>query len=286
MLKELVLSAHRRILRDLQRRPSESGIAAFVREFLAFGYKEAISCIFPVFIFGMLAITRFVSVPGIPRYDVLLIACLLMQWFMYSSKMESRNELYVICIFHFMGIAMEIYKVHHGSWAYPEPGYSKVFGVPLYSGFMYASVASYLCQAWRNFELKFEHWPSIPVNAGYTVAIYGNFYSNVYLLDLRLLIIPLLLLGFRRTVVYFNTNGNIRHMPMSLSFLLIAFFIWLAENFGTALGAWRYPHQHAGWSAVKLQIMSSWFLLVIVSILIIAMLKQAKLEMEMHRPDR
>lgn len=283
MLKHRIVAAHKAVLRTLHRRHSDGALLSFVRELFAFGYKEAISCIFPVFIFGMLALSRLISVPGIPRYDLLLIVCLLMQWFMYRVGLETKHEVYVICLFHLLGVSMEVFKVQHGSWAYPEEAYSKFFGVPLYSGFMYASVASYICQAWRHFELKFSAWPATPESACFALAIYGNFYSNAYILDLRLLIIPLLLFGFRRTWVYFHTNGVVRKMPMGLSFALIAFFIWLAENIGTFLGAWRYPHQNQEWSVVKLQLMSSWFLLVIVSIIIVAMLKSAKQELEIFR---
>ena len=194
----------------------------------------------------------------------------------YHAGLETKHEVYMICVFHLLGVSMEIFKVSHGAWAYPDFGYSKVFGVPLYSGFMYASVASYVCQAWRNFNLRLILWPSQPLGASFAIIIYGNFYTNVYTHDLRLLILPLLCLGFWRTWVLFDTNGVTRRMPMILSFLLIAFFIWLAENMATFLGAWRYPHQQEGWSAVKLQIMSSWFLLVIVSVIIVAVLKRFK----------
>lgn len=285
MLRQKLSQFNSSTLATLHRRDSDSALAAFTRELFAFGYKEAISCAFPVFIFGMLAISRFFEIPGLPRYDFLLIACIAMQWFMYRSGMETKHEVYVICIFHILGISMEIFKVHHGAWAYPDAGYSKVWGVPLYSGFMYASVASYICQAWRQFDLKFSAWPSMPESACFAAAIYGNFYFNVYVFDLRLLIIPLLLFGFWHTWVYFETNGITRRMPMGLSFVLIAFFIWLAENFGTLMGAWRYPHQHQGWSLVKLQLMSSWFLLVIVSVIIVAMLKSAKKELVLRHPE-
>jgi uncharacterized membrane protein YoaT (DUF817 family) len=36
-----------------------------------------------------------------------------------------------------------------GSWAYPEPALTKIFGVPLYSGFLHAAVGSYVVAAWR-----------------------------------------------------------------------------------------------------------------------------------------
>ncbi len=64
-----------------------------------------------------------------------------MQWVMYKTGLETKDELKVITVFHLIGLLLEIYKVHFGSWSYPEERYSKVFGVPLYSGFMYASVA-------------------------------------------------------------------------------------------------------------------------------------------------
>ena len=55
--------------------------------------------------------------------------------------LETKKEVGVICFFHLLGVSMEIFKVSHGAWTYPDDGFSKVMGVPLYSGFMYASVA-------------------------------------------------------------------------------------------------------------------------------------------------
>lgn len=265
---------HEKILTLLHLRESDPRFVSFLRELFAFGYKEAISCLFPVFIFGMLAITRVVPIPFIPRYDLLLVACLAMQFLMYRIGLESKREVAVICFFHFLGVSMEIFKVSHGAWSYPDAGYTKVLGVPLYSGFMYASVASYICQAWKHFDLKLERWPAIPQSGCFAVAIYGNFFTNAYFSDIRLIIIPLLMIGFWKTWVSFETNGRVRRMPMVLSFFLIAFFIWIAENIGTFLGAWRYPYQSGEWSVVRLQLMSSWFLLVIVSVIIVAILKK------------
>jgi len=238
---------------------------------------------FPVFIFSLLAVTKLFTIPGVPRYDLLLVACVAMQYAMYRSGLETKKEVAVICFFHLLGVSMEIFKVSHGAWAYPEPGYSKVMGVPLYSGFMYASVASYICQAWRHFDLKLDAWPSLPQSSSFAFAIYGNFYTNAFVADVRLVIIPLLLVAFWKTWVRFETNGIVRRMPMVLSFFLIAFFVWIAENVGTFLGAWRYPHQESGWSPVRLQLMSSWFLLVIVSIIIVAVLK--RIEEKTHTTD-
>lgn len=253
----------------LRLREGEGYGKAGLREFLAFGYKEALSCIFPVFIFVMLGVTKLVTAPIIPRYDFLLIAYLSMQWWMYRRGLESKRELVTISVFHLLGISMEIFKVSHGSWEYPESAFSKVFGVPLYSGFMYASVASYICQAWRRFDLRIEKWPPLWVSGVLGGAIYGNFYTNRYINDMRLVIIPLVVLVFARTSVCFRTNGVVRQMPMLLSFAFISIFLWLAENIGTSLGAWRYPYQKGAWVVVRPHIISSWFLLCIVSVIIV-----------------
>lgn len=125
-----------------------------IKQIVHFGWEQALSCLFPAVIFASLAITQIIPLPFLPRYDWLLIICVLMQLWMVRSGLETRDELKVITLFHLIGLALELFKVHMGSWSYPEEGYSKIFGVPLYSGFMYASVASYLCQAWRRLNVE------------------------------------------------------------------------------------------------------------------------------------
>jgi len=58
--------------------------------------------------------------------------------------------------------------------------------------------------------------------------------------------------------------------------VLIGFFIWIAENIATFFSAWRYPNQSDTWRLVHVGKISSWLLLVIVSFLIVAALKQVK----------
>ena len=67
-------------------------------------------------------------------------------------------------------------------------------------------------------------------------------------------------------------------MSLVTSFALIAFFIWIAENILSYLGAWQYPDQEVTWTIVSFSKISSWFLLVILSVIIIADLKQFKKE--------
>ncbi|MBA2878581.1 uncharacterized membrane protein YoaT (DUF817 family) [Anoxybacillus kamchatkensis] len=100
---------------------------AFI-QLVHFGWEQALSCLFPVVIFASLAVTKMVSLPFLPRYDWLLIIYLLMQWWMVRTGLETRDELKVITMFHLIGLALELFKVHMESWAYPEEGYSKILG--------------------------------------------------------------------------------------------------------------------------------------------------------------
>jgi uncharacterized membrane protein YoaT (DUF817 family) len=59
-------------------------------------------------------------------------------------------------------------------------------------------------------------------------------------------------------------------MPLVLAFLLVALFIWIAENIATWSGAWLYPSQLNGWHMVSLDKLGSWFLLMIISVVLVA----------------
>jgi uncharacterized membrane protein YoaT (DUF817 family) len=92
--------------------------------------------------------------------------------------------------------------------------------------------------------------------------------------DLRWPLAACVLLLFRRTQVNFIVLKKERRMPLALSFLLIGFFIWIAENIATYFGAWQYPHQKRQWAIVGPTKISSWMLLVIISFIIVAALKE------------
>ncbi|WP_449620936.1 DUF817 domain-containing protein [Robertmurraya sp. Marseille-Q9965] len=247
-----------------------------LKQLVYFGWEQALSCLFPVVIFASLAITKILPLPFLPRYDWLLIICLLMQWWMVRSGLETRDELKVITLFHLIGLALELFKTHMGSWSYPEEGYFKILGVPLYSGFMYASVASFLCQAWRRLKVELIKWPSFWLVVPLSIAIYLNFFTHHYWIDIRWWLSALVLIVFWQSWVTYEVNGTRYRMPIALSFVLIGFFIWIAENIATFFGAWEYPNQVEAWSLVHLGKVSSWLLLVIVSFLIVATLKLVK----------
>ena len=247
-----------------------------MRQLIRFGWQQLLSCVFPVVIFASLALTKLAPLPWLPRYDWLLIICLAAQIAMVRSGLETRDELKVITVFHLIGLALEQFKVHMGSWSYPEEGWSKLNGVPLYSGFMYASVASYLCQAWRRLRVELSGWPPLGLVAPLAACIYLNFFTHHYGADLRWWLSASVILVFWRTWVHYEV-GRVRYrMPLALSFVLIGFFIWIAENVATFFQAWEYPNQADHWRLVDLGKVSSWHLLVIVSFLIVASLKQHK----------
>ncbi len=246
------------------------------KQLLTFGLRQALCCIFPVAIFITLALSHIIHIPFLSRYDFILLVCLMVQFFMVYSKLETVDELKVICLFHIIGLGLELFKVHMGSWSYPEDAFFKIGGVPLYSGFMYASVASYICQAWRRFDLKFINWPSNTITYPLAFCIYANFFTHHVIPDLRWVIIVALFIIFWKSKVGFSIEQHTYKMPLILAFLLIGFFIWIAENISTFFGAWQYPNQSATWQMVHLGKISSWFLLVIISIIIVANLKHFK----------
>lgn len=222
---------------------------------------------------GILAVSNRLPLGSLARYDFLLLACLLGQLLMYAFKLESKREMLVVFAFHAVGLALELHKVNVGSWSYPEEAVSKISGVPLYSGFMYASVASYICRAWHLFELRIRSWPKNALALAMGGLIYLNFFTNAYIYDIRWFLFPLLTLVFWNTKVEYTPSRKTLTMPLLLSFLLIGFFIWLAENIATFFNAWKYSYQHKGWEMVAWGKLSSWALLIIVSIIMVAQLK-------------
>jgi uncharacterized membrane protein YoaT (DUF817 family) len=250
----------------------------FFYEFWFFGLKEARACLFAGVIFLSMWLVPRSGIAGLPRYDVLLLIALLMQIWMLWTRLETLDELKAICIFHAVGFALEAFKVSAQikSWSYPDFAYTKIFEVPLFSGFMYAAVGSYIIQAWRLFSLEVRHHPPHWMSALVAVLIYLNFFTHHYIGDYRWYLAACMLGLFARSMVSFTPASTPRRMPLLISFVLIGFFIWLAENISTFFGIWRYPNQMGAWAVVSLSKWSSWSLLVVMTFVIVANLKHIK----------
>jgi uncharacterized membrane protein YoaT (DUF817 family) len=258
----------------------------FLWEFFLFGVKQARACLFAGCFFSLLVLSRLAPRFGVPRYDFLFLAALAVQGVLLATRLESWREALVLCAFHALGLILELFKTHPsiGSWAYPEEAFFKLGTVPLYSGFMYAAVASYMCQAWRLLRLELTDYPAYGLSLPLALAIYVNFFTRHFVPDFRWPLLAAVFLVFRRCRVHFTPWRRRRTMPLVLSFALIGFFIWVAENVSTFLGAWVYPDQRTAWRTVSLWVFSSWFLLVIVSFILVADLKHVRRAGRATRP--
>lgn len=266
----LLMQYDRRLAWRLRHRPW----AIALHELFCFGAKQAYACLFGALLLALLWLTRYAWPADAPlaRYDALTLAAVGIQGALLALRLESWREARVIGCFHVVGTLMELFKTHVGSWTYPEPSLLRLGQVPLFTGFMYAAVGSYLARVWRLFDFRFVQHPPMRALAPLAVAIYLNFFSHHYLPDLRLLLFAWLAWLFRRSWVYFRIRRRYRRMPLLLGFVLVALFIWLAENLGTYAAAWRYPFQRAGWQPVPLAKLGAWLLLMVISYVMVCAL--------------
>jgi uncharacterized membrane protein YoaT (DUF817 family) len=263
---------------DVGRAVAGSHMRRFITEFWTFGIKEARACLFAgLFFLAVFTVPRS-GVLGVPRYDLLLLIALAIQAWMVWAKLESWDEVKAITLFHILGFCLEAFKTSSaiGSWSYPDFAYTKIFGVPLFSGFMYAAVGSYIIQAWRLLDLRVRHHPPYWMAWAMAIAIYANFFTHHFIPDLRWYLAACALGLYARTTVIFRPLDRDRSMPLMLGFVLTGFFIWLAENVSTFFRVWSYPNQLGAWTLVHVSKWSSWSLLVIMTFTIVANLKHIK----------
>src|SRR5262249_31665235 len=110
---------------------------SFLWEFFLFGLKQARACLFAATFFTLLLLSRHVPLFGLARYDFLCLAAIAVQVVLLVTRIETLDELVVLCAFHAVGLVLELFKTHPaiGAWSYPEDGFFKLGTVPLYSGF-------------------------------------------------------------------------------------------------------------------------------------------------------
>ena len=257
---------------------AERPVTAALYEFLRFGMKQAWACLFGGMMVALLIATHFWYPAGgvLTRYDFLFLAALGLQAVLLGLKLETFEEAKVIFAYHVVGTIMEIFKTSVGSWIYPEPSFFRIAGVPLFTGFMYSCIGSYLCRAWTLFHFEFKAHPPVAWIAILSAAIYLNFFGHHYIVDLRLVLFAATAFLFARSWIYFTNWRSRRSMPLLLGLLLVTAFIWFAENIGTLTKTWLYPNQRSGWSMVSLGKFGSWFLLLIISYTLVALIKKPR----------
>ncbi|MFD5016068.1 DUF817 domain-containing protein [Streptomyces chartreusis] len=250
-------------------------LGAALRQLLEFAWLQTRSCAFAIALMSGVAASTLL--PGLPvaRYDLLVVYGVLLTLLFWLRGWENGRDVGVIAVCHVIGLAFELVKVSLGSWSYPEPAVLKFAGVPLYGGFLYVAVGSYICRAWQLFDLELVRYR--PRSTALVAAgIYINFFSHHWLPDARWLLAALLLAVTAGTSVRYTVRGVRRRMPLALSFVLIGFFLWVAENFATYVGAWRYPYQMDGWQPVGVEKFGAWSLLISVTFVLAAVARSRR----------
>jgi uncharacterized membrane protein YoaT (DUF817 family) len=267
-----LIDLERRIAVRMAARPA----TAFAYEFLRFGMKQAWACLFGGIMVGLLIASHYwyPRNAALLRYDFVFLAAVGVQVALLAFRLETVEEAKVIFAYHVVGTAMELFKTSVGSWIYPEAALFKIGGVPLFTGFMYSCIGSYLCRAWTLFHFEFTRHPPRWALIALSVAIYVNFFAHHYLPDIRLVLFAAAAVLFGPTMVYFTNWRSRRRMPLLVGLMLVTAFIWIAENVGTYTQTWLYPGKAIGWTPVSLGKYGSWFLLLIISYTLVAVIKQ------------
>lgn len=175
----------------------------------------------------------------------MFLCVILIQAILIASKYESRTECKVILIYHLLGFAMEAFKTHPsiGSWSYQYIGFFALLNVPLYSGFMYSAIGSFLFQSIHRLKLRFTNFPDFRIAIPIVLLIYINFFSHHFVPDIRYLLFGAVVAVAYKTYAYFQLDNKLYRMHALVSLFLASLCIWIAENIATFLGARVYPNQ-------------------------------------------
>ncbi len=263
--------------RVLDRMPA-GGVSGALVEFVVFGLKQAWACLFGGALLGIMIVTAIAWPQNAPieRYDFLFLAALSIQVALLSFKLETPREAVVILVFHIVGTAMELFKTSAGSWIYPEEAIFRILGVPLFSGFMYAAVGSYIARITRIFDMRYTSYPPMFATIVLAVAIYVNFFTHHFVFDARWGLFAFAFVLFWGTRVHYRVFRSRHQMRLLVGFLLVSLFIWFAENIATWSRAWIYPSQADGWTPVSLSKLGAWYLLMIISFVLVSLVHRPK----------
>ena len=250
-----------------------SGLSRACVELLVFGARQAWASLFGGLLLALVLVTRYCWPEAMPlaRYDALFVAAVLVQIALLATGLERPREAAIILIFHVVGTAMEVFKTHMASWTYPEASVLRIGAVPLFSGFMYAAVGSYMARVVRIFDIRLDGYPGLPATVALAAGIYANFFAHHFMPDLRIGLFVATAVLFGRVRMQFRLLEGTLAMPLLLAFVLVATFIWVAENVATWSSVWLYPNQMHQWTPVSPAKLGSWFLLMIISVVLVTL---------------
>lgn len=250
-------------------------------ELLHFFVANLRASYFGVFLLSVFLLTEMITVPLISRYDFIFLVAVGYQVCALVFRFENLREFFVILLFHILATGMELFKTNPaiGSWTYPGVG-STIFAlgsVPLFSGFLYSSIGSYISRAFVFLKLTYEHFPAYYHTWILATLIYLNFFTHHFFYDIRYLLFLYVLVIFFKTKVHFEVYRKERAVPFLLTVFLTALFVWIAENIGTFTHIWLYPNQLEYWHLVSFNKIGSWFLLLILSFALVSIIYRDKL---------
>ncbi len=254
-------------------------IKHFFYEIWLFGLKQAYASIFGGFLLAVMIISRYwYPLNSLHRYDFIFLAAIVFQILLLVTKLETIRESIVIIVFHLVATVMELFKTSDaiGSWTYPEEYLFGIGNVPLFTGFMYSAVGSYIVRIWRIFGFEYSHYPPKVFTVLLVILIYINFFTHHYIWDFRWVLLGLTVLMFYQTNIYFKITKNHRQMPILVGWFLVSLFIWFAENIATYTNIWIYPNQAKEWQMVPLAKLSSWFLLMLLSFVLVSLINNVE----------
>lgn len=238
-----------------------------------FGVKQALACVFGAYLLVLIIVTS-LWYPDInlPRNDFLFLSAVGFQILLLTTRLESLREAVVILVFHLVATAMEVFKTSDsiGAWKYPGEFQIGIGNVPLFAGFMYSAVGSYIARVWRIFDFRFSWYPPVWSTWLLVLLIYANFFTHHFLFDLRYVLLIATGVMFARTSILFRIDVRHRRMPLIVGWFLVALFIWFAENIATWGQIWMYPSQSTGWQMVPLGKLVAWYLLMLLSFVLVS----------------
>lgn len=237
---------------------------------------------FGAFLLSMFILTEVVTLPYLARYDWIFLSAVLFQLVALTFRFERPKEFFVILLFHALATMMELFKTHPsvGSWIYPgtEGVIFMLATVPLFTGFLYSAVGSYISRAFVFLKLSFVRFPAYFHLWILAALIYLNFFTHHFFYDIRYLLFTYVLVIFWRTRIDFKVYRKTRSMPFLMAAFLTAFFVWVAENIGTFTTIWLYPSQLEYWHLISFNKVGSWFLLLILSFALVSIIYKDRIK--------
>lgn len=270
-----------RRLGDWARTKMPGWLAELVMFVLKQGWAALFGGLFLIAIIGTKLIWQ--ETWALHRYDALFLFAVTTQAVFLWAKLETWEEAKVILLFHLTGTVMEWFKVSAGSWGYPEAAVFQIMGVPLFSGFMYAAIGSYIARVMRIFRMIMAPYPPLWVTWGLAIAIYVNFFSHHFLPDIRIALFIATIVIFGRTRIWYYIGATPLWMPLPVAAFLTALMVWIAENIGTFTNTWKYAGQ-ARYEWVSFSKMGSWYLLLYVSFVTVTLVVRDNVRKDAMRP--